>query len=163
VSHHHHEDNLDGAGRSFALGLPLVVTTSLGARELAARCVAGEGTATVIGLEVDESLALDSAPLVGNAVAGHAPRGARVTAVAAQHGPEEFAERLGPVIGFLLTAPGEPTVYVSGDNASVDVVRAIAARHGATDAAVLFAGAARIPAIDAPLTLTAADAITDCP
>lgn len=158
VSHHHHEDNLDRAGRAYSLGLPLVVTTSLGARELAAECAAGHGTATVIGLEVDESLALDSAALVGDAVAGHAPRGARVTAVAAQHGPEEFAERLGPVIGFLLTAPGEPTVYVSGDNASVDVVRAIVARHGAVDAAVLFAGAARVPAIDAPLTLTAADA-----
>jgi len=58
----------------------------------------------------------------------------------------------------LLTAPGHPTVYVSGDNSSVAVVEAIAARHGAVDVAVLFAGAARVPAIDAVLTLTAADA-----
>jgi len=158
VSHHHHEDNLDEAGRAVSLGLPLVITTSEGARELAARCAAGEGTATVIGLDEGESLALDRADLVGSAVAEHAPAGARVIAVAAQHGPLEVADRLGPVIGFVLTAPGEPTVYVSGDNSSVDVVRAIAARHGAVDAAVLFAGAARIPAIDAALTLTAADA-----
>ena len=158
VSHHHHEDNLDAAGRAVALGLPLVVTTSEGARELAARCAAGEGTATVVGLDEGESLALGSTDLVGAAVALHAAVGARVIAVAAQHGPLEVADRLGPVIGFVLTAPGEPTVYVSGDNSSVDVVRAIAARHGAVDAAVLFAGAARIPAIDAALTLTAADA-----
>ncbi|GAA1685870.1 MBL fold metallo-hydrolase [Microcella alkalica] len=158
VSHHHHEDNLDEAGRALALGLPLVITTSAGARELAARCDSGEGTATVIGLEEGESLALDSAALVGSAVAAHAPAGARVIAVTAQHGPPEVAERLGPVIGFVLSAPGEPTVFVSGDNSSVEVVRAIAARHNALDVAVLFAGAARIPAIDAALTLTAADA-----
>lgn len=158
ASHHHHEDNLDEAGRAFSLGLPLVVTTSAGARELAALCDAGHGTATVIGLDEGESIALDHADLVGSAVADHASAGARVIAVAAQHGPVEVADQLGPVIGFLLTAPGAPTVYVSGDNSSVDVVRAIAARHGAVDAAVLFAGAARVPAIDAALTLTAADA-----
>ncbi|MGY6498171.1 MAG: MBL fold metallo-hydrolase, partial [Microcella sp.] len=63
-----------------------------------------------------------------------------------------------PVCGFLLTAPGHPTVYVSGDNSELSVVAAIADRYGPVDAAVLFAGAARIPAIDAPLTLTAAGA-----
>lgn len=158
ASHHHHEDNLDAAGRAVALASPLVVTTSEGARELAAMCEAGFGTATVIGLEVDESLALGHADLVGSAVASHAPAGARVTAVTAQHGPLAVADRLGPVIGFVLSAPGEPTVYVSGDNSSVEVVQAIADRYGPVDAAVLFAGAARVPAIDAALTLTAADA-----
>ncbi len=158
ASHHHHEDNLDAAGRALALASPLVVTTSEGARELAALCEAGLGTATVIGLEEGESLALSHTDLVGHAVADHAPAGARVTAVAAQHGPLEVADRLGPVIGFVLSAPGEPTVYVSGDNSSVEVVQAIADRYGPVDAAVLFAGAARVPAIDAALTLTAADA-----
>lgn len=113
VSHHHHEDNLDEAGRELSLTLPLVVTT---------------------------------------------PAGAALVAVPAQHGPAEVAERLGPVCGFLLTAPGHPTVYVSGDNSEVSVVEAIVARYGHVDAAMLFAGAARVPAIDAPLTLTAADA-----
>lgn len=158
VSHHHHEDNLDSAGRALALSLPLVITTPAAASALAALCEAGQGTATVIGLDEGEGVDLDLAAMVGPAVADHAARGARVTALPAQHGPAEAAERLGPVCGFLLQAPGAPTVYVSGDNASVEVVRAIAARHGAVDAAVLFAGAARIPAIDATLTLTAADA-----
>ena len=53
-----------------------------------------------------------------------------------------------------------PTVYVSGDNASLDVVRAIAGRLGPVDIAVLFAGAARTPLLgDAYLTLTSAQAV----
>lgn len=154
VSHHHHEDNLDHQGRRLALTLPLVVTTPAGAADLVAR----GGTARVIGLADDESIALDDPLAVGAVVAGRAPAAARLHALPAQHGPAEWAERLGPVCGFLLTAPGHPTVYVSGDNASLDVVDAIAARYGPVDAAVLFAGAARVPAIDAALTLTAADA-----
>ena len=53
-------------------------------------------------------------------------------------------------------------MYVSGDNASLDVVRAIADRLGQMDVAVLFAGAARTPLLgEAHLTLsgrTAAEA-----
>ena len=36
-------------------------------------------------------------------------------------------------------------MYVSGDNASLDVVRAIAERVGAVDVAILFAGAVQLP------------------
>jgi len=151
VSHHHHEDNLDHTGRDLALTLPLVVTTPAGADDLASR----GGSARVMGLADFESIALDDALVVGPAVASHAPAGARLHALPAQHGPEEWAERLGPVCSFLLTTPGHPTVYVSGDNSEVAVVEAIAARFGAVDAALLFAGAARVDAIDAPLTLTA--------
>lgn len=154
VSHHHHEDNLDLQGRNLALTLPLVVTTPAGADDLGTR----GGTARVIGLADDESIALDDALVVGSAVAALVPSGARLHALPAQHGPDEWAERLGPVCGFLLTAPGNPTVYVSGDNSEVTIVESIVARYGPVDAAVLFAGAARVPAIDAALTLTAADA-----
>jgi L-ascorbate metabolism protein UlaG (beta-lactamase superfamily) len=49
------------------------------------------------------------------------------------------------VIGFLLGGPGLETVYVSGDNASLDVVRSIAERAGDVDVAVLFAGAVQVP------------------
>lgn len=154
VSHHHHEDNLDHQGRNHALTLPLVVTTPAGAEDLRTR----GGTARVVGLADDDELALDDPLVVGSAVAERAPAGARVRALPAQHGPAEWAERLGPVCGFLLTAPGHPTVYVSGDNSEVSVVEGVVARYGTVDAAVLFAGAARVPAIDAALTLTAADA-----
>jgi L-ascorbate metabolism protein UlaG (beta-lactamase superfamily) len=67
-----------------------------------------------------------------------------VTAVPALHGPEGSEEVTGPVIGFLLDGEGLDRVYVSGDNASVDVVRAIAERGGAVAVAVLFAGAVQL-------------------
>ncbi|MET7946471.1 hypothetical protein [Micromonospora sp. NPDC005324] len=50
----------------------------------------------------------------------------RVTAVPALHGPPEIGVVNGPVIGFVLEATGWPTVYVSGDNASLDVVAVVA-------------------------------------
>lgn len=46
-------------------------------------------------------------------------------------------------------------MYVSGDNASLELVREIAGREGPFDVALLFAGAARTPLVpDATLTLT---------
>jgi L-ascorbate metabolism protein UlaG (beta-lactamase superfamily) len=61
------------------------------------------------------------------------------------HGPEGSEPVTGPVIGFVLSADGAPTLYVSGDNASVDVVRTIAERLGPIELAVLFAGGVSIP------------------
>lgn len=49
------------------------------------------------------------------------------------------------MIGFVLSGAGLPTVYVSGDNASLDVVSAVRAAHGPIHAAVLFAGGAQVP------------------
>lgn len=72
-----------------------------------------------------------------------------VTALPAVHGPED-GERDGDgfvnceVIGFILSGPDVPTVYVSGDNASIRVVAEIARRAPAIDAVVLHAGAARV-------------------
>ena len=134
LSHDQHPDNLDDAGRALLAGVPLVLTTEQAARRLG-------GTA----------LALPSwqRTTVG-AVA--------VTAVPAQHGPDGTTDLTGPVTGFVLSGAGLPTVYVSGDNASLDVVRAVVGRIGPVDVAVLFAGAARTPLVDGYLTLTAADA-----
>ena len=72
-----------------------------------------------------------------------------ITAVPAVHGPED-GERDADgfvnceVIGFVLSGPGLPTVYVSGDNASMHTVAEIARRVPAIDASVLHAGAARV-------------------
>jgi L-ascorbate metabolism protein UlaG (beta-lactamase superfamily) len=126
LSHDHHSDNLDPAGREFLPRARRVLTTVDGARRLG-------GNAT--GLEPWSSVELDrsDAPAV------------TVTAVPAQHGPDGTDHITGPVIGFLLAGPGLDTVYVSGDNASLDVVRTIAARAGRVDVAVLFAGAVQVP------------------
>jgi L-ascorbate metabolism protein UlaG (beta-lactamase superfamily) len=126
LSHDHHSDNLDPGGREFLPRAGRVLTTVDGARRLG-------GNAT--GLEPWSSVELDRP---------HGPA-LTVTAVPAQHGPDGTDHLTGPVIGFLLDCPGLDTVYVSGDNASLDVVRAIAAYAGGVDLAVLFAGAVQVP------------------
>jgi L-ascorbate metabolism protein UlaG (beta-lactamase superfamily) len=61
------------------------------------------------------------------------------------------------VTGFVLEAEGAPRTYVSGDNASIEIVREIRERVGPVDCAILHAGAASVPSRFAgrPLTLTA--------
>lgn len=134
LSHDQHPDNLDDRGRAYLATVPLTLITPSGASRLG-------GTAR--GLEPWESTQVG--PLT-------------VTAVPALHGPEGASAVTGDVTGFVLTGDGLPTVYVSGDNASVDLVREIAGRFR-VDIAVLFAGAARTVLFDgAPLTLTSVDA-----
>ena len=57
----------------------------------------------------------------------------------------------------MLSGAGVPTVYLSGDNASIAAVRNVAERVGTVDVAVIFAGAARVPTKERgrPLTMTA--------
>jgi L-ascorbate metabolism protein UlaG (beta-lactamase superfamily) len=135
LSHHEHEDNLDYEGLELLASGVVTLSTMKAATDLF-----GGG---VIGLDAWES---------------HTIGGVTITAAPALHGPPGVEARLGSVIGFVLEAPGEPTVYVSGDNASLPLVQQIADAFPAIDIALLFAGAARIPQIDAPLTLTSADA-----
>jgi L-ascorbate metabolism protein UlaG (beta-lactamase superfamily) len=71
----------------------------------------------------------------------------KITAVPAHHGPEGVWDALGPVIGFVLEAEDMPTIYVSGDNSEVDIVREIADRFPRIDIAVLFVGGAKFDAI----------------
>jgi L-ascorbate metabolism protein UlaG (beta-lactamase superfamily) len=68
-----------------------------------------------------------------------------VTALPALHGPKGSEPVTGPVIGFSLIAPELPSVYVSGDNASLEVVREITDRSGPFDVAIPFAGAVQLP------------------
>ena len=125
LSHDQHSDNLDPGGRAFLPSTRQVLTTVQGANNLDGNAVGLEPWSRV---EVERP---DGAPV-------------RVTAVPAQHGPDGSDPVTGPVIGFVLEASGNEKVYVSGDNASVDVVRSIADRLGAVDVAVLFAGAVQI-------------------
>ncbi|MFF1476408.1 MBL fold metallo-hydrolase [Streptomyces sp. NPDC058301] len=132
LSHDQHPDNLDESGREYLEGVPLVLSTA------AAHSRLGD-TVTVLPnwqtYELGERL--------------------RITGVPALHGPDGAEEFTGEVTGFVLHGDAVPTVYVSGDNASLDHVRGVAERFGPVDVAVLFAGAARTPLLDgAPLTLT---------
>lgn len=51
------------------------------------------------------------------------------TATPALHGPEGSEPIVGEVIGFMLTGQGLPTVYISGDNVSLDRVRRVVPVH----------------------------------
>ena len=136
LSHHEHEDNLDYEGLELlATGVPTLSTMK------AATDLFGGG---VVGLDNWET---------------HEIGGVTITAVPALHGPPGSEARLGPVLGFVLEAPGEPTVYISGDNASLPLVEQIGGAFEKIDIAVIFAGAVRVPDIDAYLTLTSADAV----
>jgi L-ascorbate metabolism protein UlaG (beta-lactamase superfamily) len=126
LSHDHHSDNLDASGRAFLARAGRVLTTTAGAGRL------GGGVA---GLEPWASVELER-PGGGTLT---------VTAVPAQHGPDGTDHITGPVIGFVLTGAEVPSLYVSGDNASVDVVRRIVERLGQIELAVLFTGGVSRP------------------
>ena len=140
VSHDQHKDNLDDAGRALLAGIPTVLSTPDAATRISG----------VRGLANWESVELPRPD--GGVIT--------VTGVPALHGPEGAEEVLGVVTGFVLQGDGLPTVYVSGDNASLGLVKEIADRFAPIDVAVLFAGAARTTLLDgANLTLTSADAV----
>jgi len=143
ISHDHHSDNLDHSGREMLTRSGRVLTTGAGAQRLGGDAE-GMEPGDVAGLERPDGAGSVS-----------------VTDVRADHGPPEVAAKNGPVIGFVLSGDGLPTVYVSGDNASVDVVRSIVGEHGPFDAVVLFIGGAQVPEAwgDAHLTLTAQTAV----
>lgn len=135
LSHHSHKDNLDNEGLELiATGIPTLST-----REAASDLFGG----SVIGLDSWEP---------------HDLGAVTVTAVPALHGPPGSERLVGTVTGFVLESPGERTIYVSGDNASLGLVEQIADRFSTIDIAVLFAGAVRVPGINGLLTLSAIDA-----
>lgn len=137
LSHHTHKDNLDWEGLELIAQGPLTLSTRSAASDL--------WGGSVVGFDDWES---------------HQIGAVTVTVVPALHGPPGSESKTGTVVGFVLEAVGEPTVYFSGDNASLPLVEQIAGRFPDVVVAILNAGAARIPAIDAPLTLTSVDART---
>lgn len=142
LSHHQHTDNLDPAGRAFLAAANRVLSTTKAAEELGGN---------VVGMEPWSEAELES------------PRGgaAKVTAVHAQHGPDGSEEIQGPVLGFVLSAAGADSIYVSGDNASRDVVRAIVQRTGELPIAILNAGAVQLPKFDHGYLTLSADHAAD--
>ncbi|WP_163510723.1 MBL fold metallo-hydrolase [Fodinicola acaciae] len=139
LSHDEHPDNLDHSGRALLADVPLTLTTTSGAVRLG-----------VTGLANWQAI-----ELAGGRVT--------VTGAPAVHGPgtaEEVEPVTGQVTGFVLTGKDLPTVYVSGDNASLVAVKEIAERFGPIDTAILFAGAPRFTNLfdNEPLVLDSAQA-----
>jgi L-ascorbate metabolism protein UlaG (beta-lactamase superfamily) len=150
LSHEAHLDNFDPEGRAMAKTVKTVFTSRQSARSLRGNSV---------GLKVGQRRTVPS--FSGSTSIS-------ITAVDAVHGPlDGTVDATGhvnaEVIGFVLEGDGLPTVYVSGDNASIEPLPDIAARFPRIDVAVLSIGAARLDTKfhSRPLTFTserAADA-----
>lgn len=106
LSHDQHADNLDDAGRAYAMRAPHVVTTTAAHRRLR------HGSS--VGL----------APFEATRV-----KHLTVTATPARHGPAGSLPLVGPVIGFLVEGGSLPgPVYVSGDTVWFSGIREVARR-----------------------------------
>ena len=121
VSHDHHADNLDTAGRALLAHIPFVVTNPAAARRLKAT-----------GLATAQSTVVD---------------GVTIAATPARHGPR-FTPLVNQVTGFLLSVAGEPTVWISGDTVLTPALRAVLPTLGA-DVAIIHCGGVTFPS--APL------------
>jgi L-ascorbate metabolism protein UlaG (beta-lactamase superfamily) len=145
LTHDHHADNLDDAGRALVAGAPTIVTTQSGAGRLG-------GVAR--GLAAGETVVL--------------PGGGRpdvtVTATPCRHGPPLSRPIVGDVIGFALAWPGQRrgALWISGDTVlHRDLLRF--ADRTPVGVALLHLGGVRFP-ITGPLryTMTARDAVRLC-
>lgn len=137
LSHDQHADNFDTSGRDLAAAAPLTITTEVGAGRL---------DGTVVGLPF---------------WATHQIGDVTVTALPSRHGPDGVDEEMGPTIGFLITSPEGPTVYISGDTVPFDGTDEIVERVGGSiDYALVHAGAVK-EGEDEPVyfTMTADEAV----
>lgn len=140
LSHDHHSDNLDRAGRALLANAKGVFTTCEGAQRLAANS---------LGLKDWQSTDLP------------APDGRvlRIVATPARHGPEGRSR--GAVNGFVLFLQDAPecAVYISGDTVWYPAMAAVAQRFSVR-VALLHLGAARVLEVGPfHLTMTAEEAV----
>lgn len=140
LSHDHHFDNLDRAGRDVLGRANAVITTPVGADRIGPPSV---------GIAPWETVELRS------------PNGGvlRVTGTPARHGPAD-GDR-GPVTGYVLAFDARPdqVIYVSGDTVWYDGVAEVARRFR-VGVAVLFMGAARVREVGtAHLTFAAIEGV----
>jgi L-ascorbate metabolism protein UlaG (beta-lactamase superfamily) len=139
LSHDHHFDNLDNAGRILLAKVKKVYTTAAGAKRLGNNA---------IGIENWESIN----------IAANDGRTLQITGTPARHGPAG-GDR-GPVTGFALNFKGEDeAVYISGDTVWYEGAAETAKRFN-VKIAVLFMGAAIVKEVGMqPLTMTADEGV----
>jgi L-ascorbate metabolism protein UlaG (beta-lactamase superfamily) len=137
LTHDHHADNLDDAGRALLDRAPVVLTTVAGAERL--------GTGAV-------GLAPWASTTIGDLT---------VTATPCRHGPPLSQPIVGQVVGFALTGAPLPggAVWFTGDTVLTRKVRAVTGRLD-VDVLVAHVGAVRFP-LTGPLkyTMDAEDAV----
>ena len=145
LSHDHHDDNLDPAGRALLPSAGVVVTTVPGARRL------GGG-------------ARGLAPWGSTALEAEGRPAIEITATPCRHGPPLSRPIVGDVIGFALAWEGQDhgALWITGDTVLYDGVREVAERLH-VDTALLHLGGVRFP-VTGPLryTMTAREAVELC-
>jgi L-ascorbate metabolism protein UlaG (beta-lactamase superfamily) len=130
LSHDHHADNLDDAGRALLPGAGKVLTTVSGARRLGGNA---------LGLQPWQSTTVGPV---------------KVTATPARHGPPLSGPIVGDVVGFVLEWPGQKNgaLYISGDTVRFAGVDEVAKRFR-IGTAILHIGGVAFP-ISGPLRYT---------
>ena len=145
LSHDHHDDNLDPAGRALLPAAGAVITTEAGARRLG-------GNAR--GLAAWERTTLEQADR---------PR-IEITATPCRHGPPLSRPLVGEVTGFALRWEGQEhgMLWISGDTVLYDGVREVPQRLE-IGTAIVHLGGVRFP-ISGPLryTMSGAEAAELC-
>jgi L-ascorbate metabolism protein UlaG (beta-lactamase superfamily) len=145
LSHDHHDDNLDPAGRALLPAAGTVITTAAGARRLG-------GNARGLSAWASTTLAYeDRTPIA-------------ITATPCRHGPPLSRPLVGEVTGFALRWEGQEhgVLWISGDTVLYDGVREVAERLE-IGTAIVHLGGVRFP-VSGPLryTMTAAEAAELC-
>jgi L-ascorbate metabolism protein UlaG (beta-lactamase superfamily) len=145
LSHDHHDDNLDAAGRALLPSADTIITTVPGAKRLR-----GEAR----GLEPWAIALLETSAR---------PR-IEITATPCRHGPPLSHPIVGDVIGFALRWEGQEhgALWISGDTVLYEGVRRVADRVP-VGTALLHLGGVRFP-ISGPVryTMTAKEAVELC-
>jgi L-ascorbate metabolism protein UlaG (beta-lactamase superfamily) len=142
LSHDHHDDNLDRAGRALLPRAGTVITTEAGARRLGGNAVGLAPWATTV-------LSAEGKPPI------------EITATPCRHGPPLSRPLVGDVTGFALRWEGQEhgALWISGDTVLYDGVREVADRLE-VGTALIHLGGVRFP-VTGPLryTLTAGEAV----
>jgi L-ascorbate metabolism protein UlaG (beta-lactamase superfamily) len=145
LTHDHHGDNLDPAGRALLPSAGAVITTASGAKRLG-------GDAQELEPWQATRLEAPGRPAID------------ITATPCRHGPPLSHPLIGDVIGFALRWDGQQhgVLWISGDTVLYDGVREVA-DHLEVDTALLHLGGVRFP-VTGPVryTMTARDAVELC-
>jgi len=145
LSHDHHDDNLDDAGRALLPAAGAVVTTVPGAKRLG-------GNARGLAPWATTRLEAPGRPAI------------EIIATPCRHGPPLSHPLVGDVVGFALRWEGQEqgVLWISGDTVLYDGVREVAERLE-VDTALLHLGGVQFP-VSGPLryTMTAAEAVELC-
>jgi L-ascorbate metabolism protein UlaG (beta-lactamase superfamily) len=145
LTHDHHADNLDTAGRRLLADVPIVVTTASGAARL------GGGARGLAPWRATRLEAAARTPI-------------EVVATPCRHGPPLTRPIVGDVIGFALTWPGQAhgALWISGDTVLYRELWHAADRLD-VGTAILHLGAVRFPITGpARYTMTIDDAVDLC-